>query len=644
MKSKILLLTLIFVHSTHAQTPSYREKLFYTCKIWGFVKYFHSEVSTCQVNWDSVLVSHLPAVKNVISEDDFNNELIAMLNAAGPMDLASTPSPDTLPAELKRNLNFGWLQDNLLREDVRTMLDTVKNNFRPHNQCWVRNNVNTPNVGWLIFPHDSLMINSNTDLDYPDEFTRLLILFKYWNIINYFNPYNYVLDVSCDSLLFNHVTEIADAPAPRDFYLLIKKIAKGLNDAHAEGLTASSNIPFPEYYCPSINLTYTGNKYIVCATTYLSGLRRGDELVAINGLTPQQMEDSLRPYVSAGDSSVFHRFMCSYLLTGPMNSQVSVTYADSSGNLHTFTPYRTRFISDPWFTNYYPNDTLDNVKWKLFSCGTGYVNMGNLELADVSTMYNNLRNSPALIFDLRNYPNGTAWQIGNLMLPGWTCFAKLTIPSVTYPGTFYWENDFLGFPDNQNAYQGKVIILHNEQTQSQAEYSCMILEAMPDVVKVGSQTAGADGNISYFRLAQDLSAGFTNLGVYYPNGDSTQRIGIVPDSLVYRTQEGIRKKRDEVLEKALEIAGCPLARVDDLTSGEALFNIFPNPNRGVFELESNWNGKQEIKVIDLSGREVYRQTISEKGILDLGFLNPGVYNIHIRQGNQSSSKKIVLLD
>ena len=157
-----------------------------------------------------------------------------------------------------------------------------------------------------------------------------------------------------------------------------------------------------------------------------------------------------------------------------------------------------------------------------------------------------------IIFDIRNYPNGTAWDIADLIYPSWICYSKCTRPELYYPGTFFWNYDFLGW----NGYTGKVIILCNQETQSQAEYSCMILRAMQNSVIIGSQTAGTDGNITSFKISQDIQTGFTTRGVYYPNGDSTERIGIVPDSVVYPTREGIRHGRDEVLEKALQVAGC----------------------------------------------------------------------------------------
>jgi C-terminal processing protease CtpA/Prc len=47
------------------------------------------------------------------------------------------------------------------------------------------------------------------------------------------------------------------------------------------------------------------------------------------------------------------------------------------------------------------------------------------------------------------------------------------------------------------------------------------------------------------------------LGIYYPDGEETQRIGIVPDIEVKPTIQGIREGRDELMEKAIEIIKKP---------------------------------------------------------------------------------------
>ena len=590
---KVFMFMLFFCINTFAfsQNPTYQQKLYHSCKVWGMVKYYHSRVSTGLVNWDSVLTVSLPAIKNAVTNDDFNDALASMLSAAGPMEIATTPSPDTLPPELKQNLNFGWINDQVFRNDIKVMLDTIKNNFRPHSIVWVRD---FGSGAWLSFPYDDPMIESNTFTNYPDEFTRLLILFKYWNIINYFNPYNYVLDLPWDSTLFDNVIAMAEAPDYIDYCKTIKKISANLNDAHVHGLTWSLEYYVFNKYSPKIILRYSQNNYIVVKSGY-EELSRGDIIVSVDGKTPDKIEDSLRPYISAGNSSVFRLYICRYMLRGDSGSLIQIEYQDSLGNTQTFNADRNYIFNNSWLFNYYPNDTLATANFRKWECNVGYVNMGELMPSDIDTMYSVLQNTSAIIFDIRNYPNTTAWGIAELIFPSSICFSKFTIPDIYYPGTFSWENDSIGHDGNSNSYPGQVIILCNQETQSQAEFSCMMLRAMPNSVVVGSQTAGTDGNISWFYLSQEFQTGYTSLGVYYPNGDSTQRIGIVPDSVVYISPEGIRKGRDEVLEKALQVAGCllpmlsvtPAIQQVTASAGITGFTVTSNTNWSAVS-DANW--------------------------------------------------------
>ena len=80
----------------------------------------------------------------------------------------------------------------------------------------------------------------------------------------------------------------------------------------------------------------------------------------------------------------------------------------------------------------------------------------------------------------------------------------------------------------------------------------MAFRALPNSIVVGSQTAGADGNISRITLPGNLSTTISGIGVFYPNRQPTQKIGIVPDLYVEPSRDGIIDGRDEVLEAALD--------------------------------------------------------------------------------------------
>jgi carboxyl-terminal processing protease len=646
MKKNLLIVFGFFVLNIYAQNPTYQQKLFYSCKVWGFIKYFHSGVSTCQVNWDSILVKRLPYIKSAVTNADFNDQLDSLLILAGPMIIVPGSLPDTIQPELKRNRNFAWINDPFIRNDVKVKLDTIRNNFRPHASCWVKDKISPNDPSWLRLPKDSLMYPSNGYSVFPNEQTRLLIGFKYWNILSYFNPYNYVIDTPCDTILYNKILLFANATSGKDLYYAVERMSRDLNDLHAEDYTWNSNTGAPSYYYhPPIRITHIQNKYIVVKSA-IAAVKRGDEIVSINGVAPVVMEDSLRPYVSAGNNAIFYRLMSMYILNGNINTPVNIGCKDSLGNTFNINTTRSSSLFSSFYQSYNPNDTLGNAKWKKFACNIGYVNMAKLLVADVSNMYSHLINTSAIIFDLRNYPNLTGWPIANAIYPSKMNFAKMMNPDVNYPGTYYWQNDSLGFNGNTAAYQGKIIILINEETQSQAEYTSMILEAMPDVVKVGSQTAGADGDVTYFYISADTRTTFSSRGVFYPNGDSTQRVGIVPDSVVYQTQIGIRHHRDEVLEKALLVASCIMpTSVNQLSFENEDLKIYPNPARSQITVSSTITGTVKIyyEVMDVVGKIGMQGENAgpERFFINIENLTPGIYFLRLQVNNRVVVKKFV---
>ena len=138
-------------------------------------------------------------------------------------------------------------------------------------------------------------------------------------------------------------------------------------------------------------------------------------------------------------------------------------------------------------------------------------------------------------------------------MPEKTEFVKFTHGSIEQPGLFSIQKHISVGIKNKDYYKGKIVILIDETTQSQAEYTTMAYRVAPNATVIGSQTAGADGNVSPFYLPGGVYSLISGIGVYYPDGTETQRIGIVPDIEVKPTIQGIRDNRDEVLESAINL-------------------------------------------------------------------------------------------
>src|SRR4029453_15210298 len=157
-----------------------------------------------------------------------------------------------------------------------------------------------------------------------------------------------------------------------------------------------------------------------------------------------------------------------------------------------------------------------------------------------------------LIIDIRNYPSEfVVFALGSRLVDRATEFARFTVGDLANPGSFHWRGKPISLVPSEPRYTGKIAILVDETSQSQAEYTTMAFRSAPNALVVGSTTAGADGNVSPIPLPGGLRSMISGIGVFYPDKKPTQRIGIIPDIEARPTIQGIRDGRDEVLEAAL---------------------------------------------------------------------------------------------
>lgn len=284
----------------------------------------------------------------------------------------------------------------------------------------------------------------------------------------------------------------------------------------------------------------------------LADLQVGDIITHINNKKIKEIIDERIHLVNGSNYTRKLLSLISYnYIAGGKDSLVHLRYIRDGKNLDKSV---LRYIFSEFKYVFKP----DKTKWKILNDNIGYVPMGNLEYPEVDSMMQDLKNTKAIIFDIRNYPRGTYGRISQYLNNKRVTFAKITYPDLGYPGNFKFKKDEpkVGstiFAKDVFHYKGKVIILVNEYTQSHAEWTTMALQTAEGAITIGSQTSGADGNASTLNLTGNNRTYMTGLGVFYPDGTPTQRVGVKVDLIIRPTAKGIKEGRDEVLEKALSI-------------------------------------------------------------------------------------------
>lgn len=276
-------------------------------------------------------------------------------------------------------------------------------------------------------------------------------------------------------------------------------------------------------------------------------MQKGDEITSINNKSVDTIISERLKITPASNLPTQLRTMASDLLrtndstmnigfrrNGKVKSELIKAYPLSELNV---------------YKRYQKKDTC----YKVIQPGIGYLYLGTIKNNYLPAIMNDVQNTKGLIIDLRCYPSEfVVFSLSRYLLPNSTPFARFSIGSIITPGLFEMNPPISVGEDNEHYYRGKIVILVNEVTMSQAEYTSMALRVSPGATVMGSTTSGADGNVSQIVLPGGISTLITGIGVYYPDGKETQRVGIIPDVIVRPTIQGILNNQDELLNKAIE--------------------------------------------------------------------------------------------
>jgi C-terminal processing protease CtpA/Prc len=281
-----------------------------------------------------------------------------------------------------------------------------------------------------------------------------------------------------------------------------------------------------------------------------SGLRIGDVIEMIDG---QPVSAIVKQRLDLAPASNYPTKLRDIAIGLLRTNKSSLNIVYSRGSLKKSVPLEC-FDSDKLKITRAAIFNKDIAPFKMLQPDVAYLYPGSLKAGEMARVIPEIAKTKGLIVDLRSYPSEfIVFILGNFLVPKPMKFVKFSEGSIATPGLFTYSVELEVGKDDPDHYKGRVVILINETTQSQAEYTTMALRTAPRATVIGSTTAGADGNVSQLSLPGGISTMISGIGVYYPDGKETQRIGIIPDIVVKPTIKGIREGRDELIEKALEI-------------------------------------------------------------------------------------------
>ena len=466
-------------------------------RVWGFVKYHHPTIADGKKNWDYELLRFLPGF--LAAKPESREELLLKwVNDLGEFDVVD--SNPMASADVKLEPDLKWFESIQSTELVKKLNQIQKAN-RGESHYYVA----FKRVGNPIFLEESY-----EQFRYPDAGFRLLALYRHWNMVQYYFPYRELTDKNWNQVLTEMIPRFANAKDALEYQRAAMELISCVQDTHAQLYGPDEIVSkFHGIRQVPIKVRFIENELVVTDLLSLDDsekvkLEVGDVVTSIDGMSVADwIADRGRYHWASNKPTKLRNIANAILRTN--NQQLSLGIkngkATKSVTLET--------IKRGSYGKLVSEKNNARKPWETLEGKIAYLYPGSLQPDDVKTrtVRGNLRDKDALVIDLRGYPSQfIVFTIGNRLMPEATQFVKLSKAIAKTPGAFAMMDYLPLGRKNRNAFRGKIAILIDERTQSQAEYTAMAMRVAPPSKGVWKY----DGRCRWQRIQNLLTRGPAN--------------------------------------------------------------------------------------------------------------------------------------
>jgi C-terminal processing protease CtpA/Prc len=402
-------------------------------------------------------------------------------------------------------------------------------------------------AGTLLASTEGLKFSGHEGISGNDRSTRLAAVALAWNVFQHFYPYFDVVETDWPRALVTALTTAATDADERAFIDTLNRLVTALHDGH--GRVAHPRLVDRSHGLP-LAWALVEDKLVithVVGQAADAGFKPGDAVVELDGESIDKIVARMRTLISSATPQYRRHVLANQLRLGPDGSVVRLKVESPDGKQREGVLRRIA------------KDAADEPRPATVAelePGISYVDLNRATEVDFKLALPRLAEAKVVIFDLRGYPQMFEF-LDHLSDQTMLC-AIWQVPITTKPDRLgVAEYDTSGRWDvtpKSPRLKGHFIFLTDGRAVSAAETLMGIIEAYRLADIVGEPTAGTNGNVNPFTVPGGYVLTWTGMRVLKHDGSRHHGVGILPTHPVSRTIKGITERRDEFLEKALELA------------------------------------------------------------------------------------------
>ena len=247
------------------------------------------------------------------------------------------------------------------------------------------------------------------NMQYPPLEYRVMAAIKVWNTFHYFFPYKDLMDEDWHEVLKEFIPRMEAAADSLEYTLAVAEMVTHVQDTHAfinsRVLRRYFGVAYPSVRLRMIESVPVITSFVDESAARAAGAAIGDVVLSVDGEDAKTRFERIAKYLAASTPQSLANSVMLRFLAGPDSSIVTLRVRGADGE-----PRELELPRDRRTMRGRIGERSGDVL-KLLPGNIGYADLDRLQTSEVDSMFALFEDTRAIIFDMRGYPNGTAWWI-----------------------------------------------------------------------------------------------------------------------------------------------------------------------------------------------------------------------------------------